>query len=646
LKQIILGTAGHIDHGKTSLIKAVSGIDTDRLKEEKQRGITIELGFAAIDLPSGIHIGVVDVPGHEKFVKNMVAGASGIDVVTMIIAADEGVMPQTREHLEICHLLGVEYGFVALTKIDMVDEEWLELVTEDVNEFTQGTFLENSPIVPVSSMTGEGTNRFLHTLDEYCSQIPDREPTSLFRLPADRVFTIKGFGTVITGTLISGKIQTGEPVMIYPSGIKTKVRGLQVHDQSVSEAEAGMRTAINFQGIEKATVNRGDIVARPDTLRSTYMLDVHFHYLESNDRPIKNREQVRFHTGTSEISCHIILLDREELIPGEDAIVQLRLDIPVACVRDDRYVVRSYSPVRTLGGGPILNPIPKKHKRFRKDVVERLQTLLTRDPETLIDFHVKAAGYKELSITDLIIMTNLSVNQLENALQSLLSKQAIIQTDKDPKRYIHKSTLDHFKNEVIQRLGEYHAKHPLKAGMPKGELKSKFPPVMSNKLFNQLIHRMAQANAIYQTESNIRLPEHEVRLAEDESDLQDKILDILQREGLQPPVFKDLVSQLDIRPETAKNIMMLLVNEGKLIKAKEDLFFHAEAINGLKARLVAYLKSNGEISTPEFKEMTGTSRKYTIPLLEYFDAANITIRVGDTRKLRKSGDPVSAETNS
>jgi len=636
LKQIILGTAGHIDHGKTTLIKAVSGIDTDRLKEEKQRGITIELGFAAIDLPSKVHIGVVDVPGHEKFVKNMVAGASGIDVVAMIIAADEGVMPQTREHLEICDLLGVEYGFVALTKIDMVDEEWLELVMDDVKTFTQGTFLENSPIVPVSSVNGEGIDRFVQTLDEYCRQIPDREASSLFRLPADRVFTIKGFGTVITGTLISGKIGTGEPVMIYPSGIKTKVRGLQVHDQPVNEAEAGMRTAINFQGIEKTTVNRGDVVARPDTLRSTYMTDVEFQYLESNERPIKNRENVRFHTGTSEIPCRIILLDREEIIPGEKAIVQLRLDAPVACVRDDRFVVRSYSPVRTLGGGRILSPVPKKHKRFRQDVIMGLQKLLAQDPETLIDFHLQEAGYSELTLTDLTIMTNLSTRRLDDALQSLLSKQAIIQTDKSPKRYIHQQTLDQFKNEVVQQLSAYHTKHPLKAGMPKGELKSKFPPIMSSKLFNQLIHRMVQAEAIYQTESAIRLPDHEVRLAEDESDLRQKILDALQREGLQPPLFKDLVSQLNIRPETAKNIMMLLVNEGKLIKAKDDLFFHADAIKELQARLVAYLKSNGDISTPEFKEMTGASRKYTIPLLEYFDATNITIRVGDNRKLRKS----------
>lgn len=637
MRQIILGTAGHIDHGKTTLIKAVSGTDTDRLKEEKQRGITIELGFASIDLPSGIHLGVVDVPGHEKFVKNMVAGASGIDVVVMVIAADEGVMPQTREHLEICHLLGVAHGFVALTKTDMVDEEWLELVTEDVSEFSEGTFLENAPIVPISSTTGQGLDAFVRTLDEYCTQLPEREPSNLFRLPADRVFTIKGFGTVITGTLISGKIATGEPVMIYPSGIKTKVRGLQVHDQTVAQAETGQRTAINFQGIEKASVSRGDVVARPDTLRSSYMLDVDLLLLESNERPIKNREQVRLHTGTSEIACNVILLDREDLIPGEQAIVQLRLDEPVACVRDDRFVLRSYSPVRTLGGGRILNPVPRKHKRYRTQAVERLQTLLTDEPATLINFHVQEAGYTELSLADLSIMTNLSAKRLDSAIQDLLSRQILIQTDKEPRHYIHQETLEHFKAQAIEQLSRYHRKHPLKTGMPKGELKSKFPPVLSNKLFNQLIHRMVQADAICQTENTIRLPDHEVRLAEDESDLKEKILAVYEREGLQPPLFKDLVNHLNIRAETAKNIVMHLVDEGKLVKAKDDLFFHQQVLAGLQEKLVSYLKSNGEIDTPAFKEMTGASRKYTIPLLEYFDSANVTIRVGDARKLRRSG---------
>jgi selenocysteine-specific elongation factor len=359
LKQIILGTAGHIDHGKTALIKALTGINTDRLKEEKRRGITIELGFAFLDLPSGQHLGIVDVPGHEKFVKNMVAGATGIDIVAMVIAADEGVMPQTREHMEICTLLGIKHGLVVLTKTDLVDEEWLELVIEDVGDFVKGTFLEKAPIVPVSSINGDGIPEFVKTLDELSARLPSRPSSSLFRLPVDRVFTMKGFGTVITGTLISGHVQVGDTVMLYPSGITSKVRGIQVHNQSVTKAETGMRTAINFQGLEKAVVNRGDVLSNPGALKPSYMIDVSFNYLNSNKKPIKNRTQVRIHTGTSEVLGILILIDREELLPGDTCIAQLRIDSPVAVIKDDRFVIRSYSPVRTIGGGDVLNPIPQ-----------------------------------------------------------------------------------------------------------------------------------------------------------------------------------------------------------------------------------------------------------------------------------------------
>jgi len=635
LKQIILGTAGHIDHGKTSLIKAISGYDTDRLKEEKQRGITIELGFASLDLPSGIHIGIVDVPGHEKFVKNMVAGATGIDVVAMIIAADEGVMPQTREHLEICSLLGIQYGFIVLTKIDMVDAEWAELVKEDLLEFVEGTFLENAPVIPVSSVTGEGIPDFIKTLDSFCSNISVKKPSGLFRLPVDRVFTMKGFGTVITGTLISGNISVGETVMIYPGDTKSKIRGLQVHDQQVNTAEAGMRTAINFQGIEKATVNRGDVIARLETLKNSYMLDIELHLLESNARPVKNRDRVRLHTGTSELPCNVILLDRETLEPGDTAVVQLRLDAPVACVKDDRFVIRSYSPVRTLGGGRILNPIPYKHKRFRDDTNADLSSLANADEETLILLYAKDAGYAEIAYTDLPIVTNLSGKQLDKFLQLLLSKQLLIQTDKENKRYIHQKTYEKFISKVSELLTQYHTDHPLKSGMPKGELNSKFPPVMSDKLFNHLLNAMIKSKAIVVSENSIRLSTHKVELKADQSDIKKKIIDTYLNSGLQPPYFKELSATLKIDPKESKNVLMLLVKEGSIIKAKEELFFHADVITELKNRLVDFLKTHREISTPQFKEMTGASRKYTIPLLEYFDDENLTIRVGDIRQLRK-----------
>ncbi len=635
MKQIVLGTAGHIDHGKTSLIKAVSGTDTDRLKDEKRRGITIELGFASLDLPSGLHIGVVDVPGHERFVKNMVAGATGIDVVAVVIAADEGVMPQTREHMEICSLLGIRYGFVVLTKTDLVDEEWLELVTEDVHDFMQGTFLEESPVIPVSSATGDGLSEFLDTLDRYCMALPERPPSGIFRLPVDRVFSMKGFGTVVTGTLVSGHVSLGEQVMIYPSGITTKVRGIQVHDQSVQTSEAGLRTAVNFQGVDKYAVNRGDVLARPGTLISTYMIDVELQLLESNTRTLKNRDRVRFHIGTSQVPCNIILLDREVLEPGETAMVQARLERPLACVRDDRFVIRSYSPVRTLGGGKVLNPAPQKHKRFRRESIDRIEALGQADPETLIAAHVAMAGYQERSFTELKVLTNLADKSLDAALGKLLSSRTLIQTERNERKFVHYDTFGDFRAAVTDRLAAYHKANPLKGGMPKGELQSKFPDIQTARLFNQLLQMLIKNNEIVQTDDSIRLAGHQVTLQTDQTDLKEKILALYAEKGLQPPYLKELQQMLKAEPAQIKNVLMHLVDEGRIVKVKEELFFHADAIADLKTRLVDFLTKNQEITPGQFKDMTGASRKYTIPLFEYFDATNVTLRVGDVRKLRK-----------
>lgn len=636
MKQIILGTAGHIDHGKTSLIKAVTGTDTDRLKEEKERGITIELGFASLDLPNGQHVGIVDVPGHEKFVKNMVAGATGIDIVVMVIAADEGVMPQTREHMEICTLLGIKHGFVALTKIDMVDEEWLELAMEDVRDFTAGTFLENTPIVPVSAVKEKGLQEFTRVLETICNQVPDRSMSSLFRLPVDRVFTMKGFGTVITGSLISGRVQVGDTVMIYPSMISSKVRGIQVHNQGVNMAEAGQRTAINFQGLEKAAIKRGEMLALPGTLKPSFMVDLQLQYLASNKKPIKNRTRVRFHTGTSEILGNLVLLDREELPPAEKAAIQLRLDEPVCLVKDDRFVIRSYSPVRTIGGGQVLNPIPPKHKRFKADVVEGLQSIAERSAEDLIAYNIDQTGFAGASFSDLVLMTNISEKSLDQQLQALLSRKTALLVDRDSRIFMHTSSFQQLKQDLTGHLERYHKTNPLKAGMPKEELKTKLPPNLSPKLFNLLINQMLKDGEISVVEDTVHLASHTVALGADQEDIRDKIIKTYRESGLQPPYFKELGKQLTADPARARDVLNLLVKEGRLVKVKEDLFFDTDAVTRLKQRLVEFLTVHGEISTPQFKEMTAASRKYVIPLIEFFDAQNFTIRIGDIRKLRKS----------
>jgi selenocysteine-specific elongation factor len=635
LKQIILGTAGHIDHGKTSLIRAVTGIDTDRLKEEKERGITIELGFASLDLPSGQHVGIVDVPGHEKFVKNMVAGATGIDIVALVIAADEGVMPQTREHMEICTLLGIRHGFVVLTKIDMVDEEWLELAREDVAEFTRGTFLEDQPLVPVSSVTGQGLDDFTRTLDEVCGTIPERKTSGLFRLPVDRVFSMRGFGTVITGSLVSGKIAVGENIELFPAGIQAKVRGLQVHGAGVEEAQAGQRTAVNFQGLDKADVLRGFVLARPGTLKPSYMVDIAFNYLESCAKPLKNRTRVRFHTGTSEIMGNIILIDRETLDPGQATVAQLRLDTPVVLVKDDRYVIRSYSPVRTIGGGRVLNPVPPKHKRFRAEVIESLGRYKDMDPEEIIAFHAHQSGFQGTLFSDLRLVTNLPDKKLESAVNTLLSNRRLLTVDREARLYIHAEAYENLRRLVLDQLSGYHAANPLKAGMPSEELKSKFPARINPKLPNQVMNQMIKAEELVLADNLIRLAGHKVNLGIDQAALKQKIQEAYTRGGITPPYFKEVCQQLETEPGPARDVLRLMVEDGLLVKVKEDLFFHRPAIEELRSRLVAFLKENGAITTPQFKDMTGASRKYVIPLAEFFDATRVTIRVGDSRQLRK-----------
>ena len=502
----------------------------------------------------------------------MVAGATGIDLVAMVIAADEGVMPQTREHMEICSLLGVEYGLVVLTKVDLVDEEWLELVQEDIGEFTRGTFLEGAPVLPTSAASGQGIEAFMATLEDLCARLPERPPSSLFRLPVDRVFTMRGFGTVITGTLVSGRVRVGDGIMIYPSGISSKVRGIQVHNDAVSEAESGTRTAINFQGLDKAAVNRGDVVSSPGALISSYMIDLSTHFLGSNKKPLKNRTRVRFHAGTSEILGQMILLDRDELLPGDTAVTQIRLEAPTALVRDDRFVIRSYSPVRTIGGGQVLNPIPPKHKRLKPDTIAGLNRIPELAPEDLIAYHADASGYRGLSFGALKIITNLTEKSLEATLQGLLSRKKLVLADRDLRLYIHQNSFDGITREIFDHLDRYHAAYPLKGGMPKEELKSKFPPYMGAKLFSLVLNQAVKNKEVVPEEDTVRLARHAVSLGVDQKQIRQKILALYEQSGLTPPYARELGQLLGVAPGGAKDVLLLLVDEGLILKVKEDLY--------------------------------------------------------------------------
>ncbi|MEW6266462.1 MAG: selenocysteine-specific translation elongation factor [Thermodesulfobacteriota bacterium] len=638
-KQLILGTAGHIDHGKTSLIRALTGIDTDRLKEEKARGITIELGFAHMDLPEAGRIGVVDVPGHEKFVRHMVAGATGVDLVALVIAADEGIMPQTREHLEICQLLDVRSGLIVLTKIDLAEPDWLDLVEEDIREFTAGTFLDGAPIVHFSAVTGQGSDEVKKTIALVAGQVIERETGSLFRMPLDRVFTMKGFGTVVTGTAISGRLTVGETVEIYPVRVTSKVRGLQVHNESVTEVAAGLRTAINLQSLERDDVERGQVLSLPDVLHPSRRLDLWVRHLSSHDRPLKNRAQVRFHVGTAENLGRIILLDREEMAPGQAGPAQIVLEKESVCLAGDRFVLRSYSPVRTIAGGEVLNPLPFRHKRFQEKTLADLAILKERHPEKSIQVLIDSAGPAGVSAAELAGLIDLPAKQIKTALNQSLSKRAAITYDKDQGRVIGGQTFDQLAARVKEILADFHRQYPLRPGLVKEELKTRVPGLAEVKLLTFVLERLSASGDIVLEREVVRLSGHKPKLADEDKEIESKMLGLLEKAGLTPPYLKELAVDLPGSPDRHKEVLEHLAKQGVLVKVKSDLYFHRDALDKVWAQAKAEIQSAGEMTTPRFKEMTNLSRKYLIPLLEFFDAKGWTIRVGDKRVLRsdKSG---------
>jgi selenocysteine-specific elongation factor len=632
---IILGTAGHIDHGKSSLIKALTGVDPDRLKEEKLRGITIELGFADLALPNGRHLGIVDVPGHERFVRHMVAGASGMDLVALVIAADEGVMPQTREHLEICQLLRVKQGLVVLTKTDLVEEDWLELVEEEVREALKGTFLEGAPMVRFSAVTGAGQEELLATLAELAERVPPKPVKGIFRLPIDRVFTIRGFGTVVTGTAISGRLRVAEAVAVYPPGFKARVRGLQVHSHSVAEAQAGNRTAVNLQGLEKEELQRGMVLAPPDALLPSRRLDAFLEILASAPRPLKHRQAVRLHTGTSERLAMPLLLDADDLPPGASGYVQFFLRESLALKPGDRLVIRSFSPAFTWGGGQVLHVHPPRHRRRQAEVLARLEILEKGVPEEVLPLYLEEAGAAGLGRSELEALLPWDPGDLLALLLRLSKQGQALNYDPEKERYILGATASQLKGEITGTLAAYHRNNPLKPGFSKEELRRQLPPQMEVRLFNQLLNDLAQQGQIAVEKELVRLGGHRVTLASDQEEHVNRLAALYRGGGFSPPTLKEAAASLEVSPDKLKQLLTLLLNQGRLVKVKEDLYFHREAIDQIKGQLVDFLKKNREITVLQFKDLTQTSRKFTIPLLEYFDLARTTVRVGDTRRLRQ-----------
>ena len=635
MRHVVLGTAGHVDHGKTALIKALTGTDTDRLKEEKERGITIELGFASLKLPSGQTLGVVDVPGHEKFIKHMVSGAAGIDLVMMIIAADEGIMPQTKEHLNICSLLGIRTGLVALTKIDMVENDWLELVKTEIQDFLKGTFLEGVPVIPVSALKQKGIDELTAALDTVVQNIPEKNDCGIFRLPVDRVFTMKGFGTVVTGTLISDSISVGEDVLILPEEINTRIRGIQVHNQPTQEATAGQRTAINLQGIEKESLQRGDVLARYGTIVPSIRLDVYIDYLKNNAKSLKNRTLTRLHTGTSEIIARVILIEKDELAPGEKGFAQLILEKKDVVVTGDRFVLRSYSPITTIGGGLIIDPLPPKHKRLNKKVIEELATLLNGTLPKKIEVILERAGFAGTNLRHLVFRLGTNAKNIKEALQSILSQKSALITDKEETNIISASFYEKLAQSAAEIISQYQKKNPLREGISKEELKASLGRDISPKLFFMLLQNLADQKKIEVDKETVRLFGHKVTLADDLNSIRQEILKIYNEAGLTPPSFKDVINNFQDKKTEAQNIIKLLLKDGSLIKINEELIFTREALDNLRKNYKALLVKEGKATPVSFKELTGLSRKYIIPLMEYFDTDKLTMRVGDHRILRE-----------
>ena len=633
MKQVVMGTAGHIDHGKTQLIKTLTGIDTDRLKEEKERGITIDLGFAHLKIAEDTEVGVIDVPGHERFVRNMLAGVGGIDLVMLVVAADEGVMPQTREHLAICQLLRIKDGLVALTKTDLVDEDWLSLVTEDTREFLKGTFLDGKPIVPVSAKTGRGIAELRQALQMLAARVSPKQLEGKFRLPIDRVFTIRGFGTVVTGTLFSGSIRVEDRVEIYPKGIEAKVRGLQVHNESVSEAVAGQRTAINLQGIEKVELERGNVLGRPGEFFPTFMLDASLQHLAEAPRPLRHRARVRLHLGTSEIMGRVILLDRDELAPGEEAYVQYRLEEPAIALPRDRYVIRSYSPVQTIGGGVLLDVQPAKHRRGDAGLGAHFELLARGGPEEVVAHHLRQSGHAGLRLSEFLPRTELPETRLRQVAMALHRANRARPVNADMGWFLHAEVFGELTKTLLDQLTSYHRQYPLKPNISAEELRAKVRG-LGERVCLLALDQLRQQGDIVVERERVRLATHEVAL----DDTRERILRELEAQflaaGFQPPRAEEVFEKLRLGKSQDKQLLQVLLDQGHAVRLKDNVVFHRTNLEKAESLLVQYLHEHREITPIEFKDLLGISRKYAIPLLEYFDGQKLTIRVGDKRVLR------------
>jgi selenocysteine-specific elongation factor len=628
---LVLGTAGHIDHGKSALVKALTGTDPDRLPEEQERGVTIELGFARLALPSGRVLGVVDVPGHERFVRQMVAGATGIDVVLLVVAADDGVMPQTREHLAIIDLLGIDRGVVAVTKADLADAEWTSLVEADVRELLRGTSIAEAPIVPVSAKTGQGLDDLLLALDSVAAETHARQAELPFRLPVDRVFTIAGAGTVVTGTLWSGTVKRDDPVELYPSGRTARVRSVQVHSSAVEKAAAGQRVALNLAGVDVADVSRGDIAAAPGSLAVTDRFDARFTYLAGNERPFVSGARVHVHHGTREVLGRVLLMDAEELAPGASGYAQVRLEEPIAPRYDDRFIVRSYSPTVTIGGGLVLDVRPPRRTRLTDAERSLLDALAAHDVDAAA---VGLIASRDTPMTSAEVAAALGVPRAGVA--DALNRSKLERLKAGGETYFAaRETLDGLVAAVRDALLAFHAENPKATGVATLALRDRVRRGLPERVFDAVVALAVERGVAVADRGVVRHPQAAASAVAGEEAAMEAMERLLRAQALAPATVAELSAEAGIDAGVARKALTRLTAEGKVVRLGPEMHFAREAIEAARAAIVTYLEAHGTILAKDARDALGTSRKYVVPLLEWLDAQGVTKRVGDERVLKR-----------
>ncbi|MDH4210224.1 MAG: selenocysteine-specific translation elongation factor [candidate division WOR-3 bacterium] len=629
-KHIVIGTAGHIDHGKSALIKALTGVDPDRLKEEKERGMTTDLGFVFYSAD----VTIIDVPGHEKFVRHMVAGASTIDFVIFVVAADDGVMPQTHEHLEILKLLGIKKGIVVITKKDLVEKDMLEVVIDDVKRALTNSFLENAPIIKVSNITKDGIEELRKCLDELITQIEPKTDRGIFRMPIDRRFVIKGFGTVVAGTVLSGKVKIGDTVELLPEKKSVKVRGIEVHNEKVDTVGTGFRAAINLVGADKDEIDRGDVLAQPGFYEPSEYLNASLYLLSSAGKPLKNFSRLRIHVGTNEIFGRVVLLDKKTLGPGQKAMVQFRLESPAVCDINDNYVIRSYSPQMTIGGGLIIEPKATKAKGFDEELISHLQRMEVGEPVVIVEEDLLANFDLPRKPEEIAHDVNLPLAETKNLIENLIQQGKIICLDEKRGFYYHQKNHEKLKAQIVENLGTYHKANPTGVGLSALELLKNISRGLDKVLLDRTLAKMEKEKIVRLTpDGKINLFEHKVVVDKDLDATIKKIEQLFIEGGYKPPSYQDVVTR-NLDPENVvKKAYRYMLDTGLLVNAGEGIVLHQNYVKAAEQKLIEFLKTNKEIRVSQFRDLLDASRKFVLPLLIYFDTRGVTIKRGDVRVL-------------